>query len=108
MGAARMPKVPVTDFAPHDKEFRYQLDILLKEIFDQDVPFTQTEDEKTVCLLRLQKNVQTVAHHLLYPVACIIFLKFIHIWATFTIFVPDAFASDHIPCQEFPPRFARD
>lgn len=46
MGAARMPKVPVTDFAPHDKKFRYQLDILLKEIFDQDVPFTQTEDEK--------------------------------------------------------------
>ena len=46
MGAARMPEEAVTDFAPHDKEFRYQLDIVLKEIFDQDVPFTQTEDEK--------------------------------------------------------------
>lgn len=46
MGAARQPKVPVNNFAFYEDEFREKLKSLLEEIYNPDVPFSQTEDSK--------------------------------------------------------------
>lgn len=37
---------PVSDFSTYEKEFRERLQDLLEEIFNPDIPFTQTEEEK--------------------------------------------------------------
>jgi hypothetical protein len=37
---------PVEDFAPYAAEFRQRLTALLEEIFNPDIPFTQTEQEE--------------------------------------------------------------
>ena len=47
MGAPRQPKTPVNNFAFYEQEFRERLNGLLQgEIFNPDIPFTQTEDDK--------------------------------------------------------------
>ena len=46
MGAPRQPKVPVNNFAFYEDEFRERLSALLKEIYNPEEPFTQTEDAK--------------------------------------------------------------
>ncbi len=46
LGAARQPKVPVTNFALFEEEFSGRLHDLLQEIFNRDEPFTQTTDVK--------------------------------------------------------------
>ena len=46
MGEPRQPKIPVNNFAFFEDEFRERLQRLLKEIFDENEPFTQTEDIK--------------------------------------------------------------
>ena len=46
MGEPRKPKIPVTNFAFFEDEFRERLQALLEEIFDEKEPFTQTEDIK--------------------------------------------------------------
>ena len=46
MGEPRQPKIPVNNFAFFEDEFRERLQRLLKEIFDENEPFTQTEDTK--------------------------------------------------------------
>lgn len=46
MGPSRKPKTPITDFSPYEKKFRERLMDLLKEIFNPDLPFTQTEIRK--------------------------------------------------------------
>lgn len=43
MGAARQPKIPVTDFSQKEPEFWMELHALLHELFDPQVPFSQTE-----------------------------------------------------------------
>ncbi|NDW11596.1 PD-(D/E)XK nuclease family protein [Bacteroides sp. 214] len=57
MGEPRKPKIPVTDFSLYEEEFRKYLCELLEEIFNPQVPFTQTEvkqnceycDYKSIC-----------------------------------------------------------
>jgi hypothetical protein len=39
----RTGKERVEDFAPYEEPFRQRLDALLREIFQPDIPFTQTE-----------------------------------------------------------------
>ena len=46
MGEPRKPKIPVNNFAFFEDEFRERLQTLLEEIFDENEPFTQTEDIK--------------------------------------------------------------
>ncbi|MBQ8672545.1 MAG: PD-(D/E)XK nuclease family protein [Bacteroides sp.] len=46
MGEPRQPKMPVTNFAFYEDEFRERLQQLLEELFDQEVPFDQTESAK--------------------------------------------------------------
>ena len=46
MGEPRQPKIPVSNFAFFEDEFREHLQRLLEEIFDENEPFTQTEDTK--------------------------------------------------------------
>ena len=46
MGEPRQPKIPVSNFAFFEDEFRERLQRLLEEIFDENEPFTQTEDTK--------------------------------------------------------------
>lgn len=46
MGAPRQPKVPVNNFAFYEDEFRERLQQLLREIYDPEIPFDQTEDTK--------------------------------------------------------------
>lgn len=46
MGEPRQPKIPVDNFALFEDEFRERLSTLLKEIFNKEEPFTQTEDIK--------------------------------------------------------------
>lgn len=46
MGEPRQPKIPVNNFAFFEDKFREHLQILLEEIFDENEPFTQTEDRK--------------------------------------------------------------
>ncbi|MDO4163874.1 MAG: PD-(D/E)XK nuclease family protein [Bacteroides sp.] len=46
MGAPRQPKIPVTNFALYEDEFRERLHILLQEIYNPKEDFTQTEDTK--------------------------------------------------------------
>lgn len=46
MGPARQPKVPVTNFALYEDEFRHRLQSLLQEIFDPNEPFVQTEQTR--------------------------------------------------------------
>lgn len=46
IGPARQPKIPVTNFAFYEDEFRQRLHQLLQDIFNPALPFTQTEDEK--------------------------------------------------------------
>lgn len=46
MGEPRKPKIPVNNFAFFEDEFRERLQALLEEIFNEKVPFTQTEDIK--------------------------------------------------------------
>ena len=46
MGEPRNPKIPVTNVAFFEDEFRERLQALLEEIFDEKEPFTQTEDIK--------------------------------------------------------------
>ena len=43
MGAPRTPKIPVSDFSLFAPEFRERLCTLLEEIFDERIPFVQTE-----------------------------------------------------------------
>lgn len=60
MGSARN-KMPVNDFSVYEQEFRRYLNNLLQEIFNPDIPFTQTEDEKrcTYCdFKQLCKDIQ--------------------------------------------------
>ena len=44
MGEPRQPKIPVSNFAFFEDEFREHLQRLLEEIFDKNEPFTQTVD----------------------------------------------------------------
>ena len=46
MGPARQAKTPVTNFAFYEDDFRERLSALLREIYNPDEPFTQTEDKK--------------------------------------------------------------
>lgn len=46
MGPARQTKTPVTNFAFYEDDFRERLSALLREIYNPDEPFTQTEDKK--------------------------------------------------------------
>ena len=46
MGAPYKPKVPVTNFGLLEEEFRSELLALLNEIFNSEVPFSQTEQTK--------------------------------------------------------------
>lgn len=46
MGAPRQPKVPVNNFALYEDDFRERLLNLLREIFNPEESFTQTEDTK--------------------------------------------------------------
>ena len=46
MGEPRKPKIPVNNFSFFEDEFRDRLQALLEEIFNENVPFTQTEDTK--------------------------------------------------------------
>lgn len=46
MGEPRQPKVPITNFAFYEDEFRERLQRLLIEIYDRNEAFTQTEDQK--------------------------------------------------------------
>ena len=39
----RQAKSPVTDFSSYEHEFRTELHALLHELFDPQVPFSQTE-----------------------------------------------------------------
>lgn len=43
---ARKPEVPVTDFSVYEEEFREELQKLLEEIFNKEIPFQQTEIEE--------------------------------------------------------------
>lgn len=43
MGEPRKPKEPVDDFSQYEAEFREQLQSLLEEIFQPEIPFIQTE-----------------------------------------------------------------
>lgn len=54
MGEARKSKEPVEDFSIYEKEFRERLQILLEEIFNPDIVFTQTEmmEKCTYCDFR--------------------------------------------------------
>lgn len=57
IGEARKPKESVNDFSKYETEFRERLQSLLEEIFNPDLPFTQTDiiekctycDFKTLC-----------------------------------------------------------
>ena len=57
MGESRKPKEPVEDFSIYETEFRERLQVLLEDIFNPEIPFTQTEivekctycDFKTLC-----------------------------------------------------------
>ena len=57
MGESRNPKEPVEDFSIYETEFRERLQVLLEDIFNPEIPFTQTEivekctycDFKTLC-----------------------------------------------------------
>ena len=40
------PAIPISDFSVYEEEFRERLQKLLEEIFNKDVPFSQTEIEK--------------------------------------------------------------
>ena len=42
----RKPEIPVTDFSVYEEEFREELQKLLEEIFNKDIPFVQTEIEE--------------------------------------------------------------
>ena len=42
----RKPEIPVTDFSLYEEEFREELQRLLEEIFNKDIPFSQTEVEE--------------------------------------------------------------
>ncbi|ADV44474.1 PD-(D/E)XK nuclease family protein [Bacteroides helcogenes] len=46
MGAPRQPKIPISNFALHEDEFRERLQTLLREIYSRETPFDQTEDTK--------------------------------------------------------------
>lgn len=46
MGPARQAKTPVTNFAFYEDDFRERLWALLREIYNPDEPFTQTDDKK--------------------------------------------------------------
>lgn len=46
MGPARQPKIPVSNFALYEDDFRNRLQTLLHDIFDPNVPFTQTEEKR--------------------------------------------------------------
>lgn len=46
MGEPRKPKIPVNNFAFFEDEFRKRLEKLLEEIYNEDEPFTQTDDIK--------------------------------------------------------------
>lgn len=46
MGPARQAKTPVTNFAFYEDDFRERLSALLREIYNPDEPFTQTDDKK--------------------------------------------------------------
>lgn len=46
MGESRKPKLPVDNFAFFEDEFRERLENLLKEIYNQEESFTQTENTK--------------------------------------------------------------
>lgn len=46
MGAPRQPKIPVSNFALYEDDFRNRLHRLLTEIYNPDLPFLQTEDPK--------------------------------------------------------------
>lgn len=43
IGEPRKAKEPVNDFSKNEKEFRERLQALLEEIFNPEIPFTQTE-----------------------------------------------------------------
>ena len=43
MGEPRKPKEPVEDFSIYETEFRERLQVLLEDIFNPEIPFTQTE-----------------------------------------------------------------
>jgi ATP-dependent helicase/DNAse subunit B len=45
MGEPRQPKLQVDDFSVYEGEFRRRLQDLLEELYNPDVPFTQTNDE---------------------------------------------------------------
>lgn len=57
MKEPRKPEIPITDFSVYDEEFREELQKLLEEIFNKEIPFTQTDieekcaycDFKTLC-----------------------------------------------------------
>ena len=44
MGAPRQPKIPVSNFAFYEDEFRERLSALLKEIYNPEETFSQTKD----------------------------------------------------------------
>lgn len=46
MGAPRQPKIPVSNFAFYEDEFRERLTALLQEIYNPEEAFNQTEDLK--------------------------------------------------------------
>ncbi len=46
MGEPRQPKISINNFAFYEDEFNQKLQDLLREIFNSETPFTQTEEKK--------------------------------------------------------------
>lgn len=44
IGEPRKAKIPVSDFSIYEEKFRDRLSLLIKEIFNPEIPFTQTKD----------------------------------------------------------------
>lgn len=44
IGEPRKAKIPVSDFSIYEEKFRDRLSLLVKEIFNPEIPFTQTKD----------------------------------------------------------------
>ena len=44
MGEPRKPKIPINDFSLFEQEFRRRLSSLIEEIYNETIPFTQTEN----------------------------------------------------------------
>jgi hypothetical protein len=44
MGEPRKAKIAVSDFSIYEEKFRDRLSLLIKEIFNPEIPFTQTKD----------------------------------------------------------------